>query len=182
MGGVYLGHDTRLDRAVAIKALPEHLADHPDRLARFEREARTLASISHPTAGLMAVPFDIRSLRVEGTPVALLPEIAFGRNNVPVYACTTRRRGNHAPQPGLRPLVRCTDAVLFDRPRRGVETYAVLTRLPAPHRLTPADAWALLSANLVEPAKVVALEGPAHAVLLARLAAVGTGGGRTSMR
>ena len=60
-----------------------------------------------------------------------------------------------------------------------VESYAVLTRLPAPHRLAPADAWALLSANFVEPAKIVALEGPVHAVLLARLAAVGTGGGRT---
>jgi len=60
-----------------------------------------------------------------------------------------------------------------------VEAYAVLTRLPAPHRIAPADAWALLSANFVEPARVVALGGPAHATLLARLAAVGTGGGRT---
>jgi len=48
MGVVYLGHDTRLDRPVAIKALPEHLAGDPDRLARFEREARTLASLSNP--------------------------------------------------------------------------------------------------------------------------------------
>jgi predicted nucleic acid-binding protein len=60
-----------------------------------------------------------------------------------------------------------------------VEAYAVLTRLPAPHRIAPADAWALLSANFVEPATVVALEGPAHAVLLARLAVAGAGGGRT---
>jgi len=60
-----------------------------------------------------------------------------------------------------------------------VEAYAVLTRLPAPHRVAPADAWALLTANFVEPAEVVALEGQAHAVLLARLAAAGTGGGRT---
>jgi predicted nucleic acid-binding protein len=60
-----------------------------------------------------------------------------------------------------------------------VEAYAVLTRLPAPHRLAPGDAWALLTANFVEPAEVVALDGPAHAALLARLAAAGTGGGRT---
>lgn len=60
-----------------------------------------------------------------------------------------------------------------------IEAYAVLTRLPAPHRIAPADAWALLSANFVEPATVVALEGPQHAALLARLAAAGTGGGRT---
>jgi hypothetical protein len=48
MGVVYLGHDTRLDRKVAIKALPEHLAQEPERLARFEREAKTLASLNHP--------------------------------------------------------------------------------------------------------------------------------------
>ena len=60
-----------------------------------------------------------------------------------------------------------------------IEAYAVLTRLPPPHRIAPADAWAVLSANFVEPARVIALEGPAHAVLLARLAAAGTGGGRT---
>ena len=56
MGVVYLGRDTRLDRAVAIKALPAHLADDPDRLARFEREARTLASLNHPNvAGIHGV-------------------------------------------------------------------------------------------------------------------------------
>lgn len=60
-----------------------------------------------------------------------------------------------------------------------VEAYAVLTRLPAPHRLAPADAWAVLSANFVEGAGIVALDGPAHGALLARLAAAGTGGGRT---
>ena len=56
MGVVYLGHDTRLDRKVAVKALPEHLAQDPDRLARFEREAKTLASLNHPNvAGIHGV-------------------------------------------------------------------------------------------------------------------------------
>ena len=56
MGVVYLGHDPRLHRAVAIKALPEHLASDPDRLARFTREARTLAQLSHPNvAGIFGV-------------------------------------------------------------------------------------------------------------------------------
>jgi serine/threonine protein kinase len=56
MGVVYLGHDTRLDRPVAIKAMPEHLATDPDRLARFEREARTLAQLTHPNvAGIHGV-------------------------------------------------------------------------------------------------------------------------------
>lgn len=48
MGVVYLGHDTRLDRAVAIKALPPDVAADPERLQRFEREAKVLASLSHP--------------------------------------------------------------------------------------------------------------------------------------
>jgi len=48
MGIVYLAHDTRLDRTVALKALPDDVASDPDRLQRFEREARLLASLSHP--------------------------------------------------------------------------------------------------------------------------------------
>lgn len=53
MGEVFLARDTRLDRAVAIKALPAHLALDPDRLARFEREAKTLAALNHP--GIAAI-------------------------------------------------------------------------------------------------------------------------------
>jgi len=60
-----------------------------------------------------------------------------------------------------------------------VETYAVLTGLPAPHRLSPADAWALVKANFVEAATVIALNGPAHITLLGRLATTGIGGGRS---
>ncbi len=48
MGVVYLGRDTRLNRPVAIKVLPDAFARDPDRLARFEREARLLASLTHP--------------------------------------------------------------------------------------------------------------------------------------
>ncbi len=51
MGEVFLARDTRLDRQVAIKALPAHLAQDPDRLARFQREAKVLASLNHPGIG-----------------------------------------------------------------------------------------------------------------------------------
>ena len=51
MGVVYVAHDSRLDRQVAIKALPEHLSSDADRLARFQREAKVLASLNHPNIG-----------------------------------------------------------------------------------------------------------------------------------
>ncbi len=49
MGEVYRARDTRLDRTVALKILPEGFATDPDRLARFEREAKALAALSHPS-------------------------------------------------------------------------------------------------------------------------------------
>ncbi len=48
MGEVYKARDTRLDRIVAIKVLPAHLADRSDLSERFEREAKTIASLNHP--------------------------------------------------------------------------------------------------------------------------------------
>jgi serine/threonine-protein kinase len=48
MGEVYRARDRRLDRTVAIKILPEALAHDPERIARFEREAKTLAALNHP--------------------------------------------------------------------------------------------------------------------------------------
>jgi hypothetical protein len=56
MGEVYLGRDARLDREVAIKVLPEAFASQPDRLRWFERESKTLASLSHPN--ILAI-FDV---------------------------------------------------------------------------------------------------------------------------
>lgn len=48
MGEVYRARDTRLDRTVAVKILPSHLADNPEARQRFEREARTISSLNHP--------------------------------------------------------------------------------------------------------------------------------------
>ena len=48
MGEVYKAKDTRLDRSVAIKVLPAAFSADPDRRARFEREAKTIAGLNHP--------------------------------------------------------------------------------------------------------------------------------------
>ncbi len=59
------------------------------------------------------------------------------------------------------------------------EAYAVLTRLPPPHRLAPADAWTLVRTNFVDQADLVTLDAQASVTVLEELAAVGVGGGRT---
>jgi Tol biopolymer transport system component len=53
MGEVYRARDTKLDRDVAVKVLPAHLAEAPEALARFEREAKAVAALSHP--GILAI-------------------------------------------------------------------------------------------------------------------------------
>ena len=55
MGEVYRARDTKLDRDVALKVLPEGFTSDPDRLARFEREAKVLASLNQPNIGSVHV-------------------------------------------------------------------------------------------------------------------------------
>jgi predicted nucleic acid-binding protein len=59
------------------------------------------------------------------------------------------------------------------------EAYSVMTRLPAPHRLSPADALALLEANFMERTRLVALDASGYRSLLRGAAAEGVAGGRT---
>lgn len=53
MGVVYKAHDTKLERQVAVKAMPKHLSDDPTARARFEREAKLLASLNHSHIGII---------------------------------------------------------------------------------------------------------------------------------
>jgi TolB-like protein/Tfp pilus assembly protein PilF len=67
MGEVYLAHDVRLRRDVAVKTLPRLFTSDPVRLARFEREARMLAALNHPHIGAIYGVVD-----VEGAPALVL--------------------------------------------------------------------------------------------------------------
>src|SRR5262245_55702640 len=58
------------------------------------------------------------------------------------------------------------------------ETYAVLTRLPAPHRLAPADAWQLIEENFSRSATVVALSAKTYAAVMRKAVAQAVAGGR----
>ena len=72
MGQVYRARDTKLDRDVAIKILPDAFASDPERLARFQREAKTLASLNHPNIAA------IYGLEENGGMTALVMELVEG--------------------------------------------------------------------------------------------------------
>ncbi|MGH9199712.1 MAG: protein kinase domain-containing protein [Vicinamibacterales bacterium] len=77
MGDVYRAHDARLGRDVAIKVLPEAFTSDPDRLARFEREARALAALNHPNIATIHGLEDsggVRALVMELVPGPTLTE------------------------------------------------------------------------------------------------------------
>ena len=94
MGEVYRAYDERLEREVAIKILPRSSASDPERLARFEREARLLAALNHPHIGAIygVEPVDGRPALVlelvEGETLAA--RIATGR--LPAGRSTDNRR------------------------------------------------------------------------------------------
>ncbi len=72
MGIVYRARDTKLDRNVALKVLPDLFADDPERLARFQREAKVLASLNHPNIA------QIHGLEESGETRALVLEYVEG--------------------------------------------------------------------------------------------------------
>jgi eukaryotic-like serine/threonine-protein kinase len=72
MGVVYRARDTQLQRQVALKLLPDHFANDPDRLNRFEREAQVLASLNHPNIA------QIYGLEKSGAASCIAMELAEG--------------------------------------------------------------------------------------------------------
>ena len=80
MGQVYRATDTKLNRQVALKILPEAFATDPDRLARFQREAQVLASLNHPN---IAAIYGLEE--VEGTRALVLELVGYR----PLRLCRT---------------------------------------------------------------------------------------------
>ena len=76
MGQVYRARDTKLNRDVALKILPDSFADDPDRLARITREAQTLASLNHPNIA------QIHGLEESGGGRALIMELVEGEDQM----------------------------------------------------------------------------------------------------
>jgi hypothetical protein len=102
MGEVYRAHDTRLNRDVALKVLPEAFARDSERMARFEREAKVLASLNHPNIAA------IYGLEESGPIRALVMELVEG----PTLA--ERIRGGAIPLEEALPIARqVADAVEY---------------------------------------------------------------------
>jgi Tol biopolymer transport system component len=95
MGEVYRARDTRLQRDVAIKVLPERLAENEQALARFEREARIVAALSHP--GILAI-HDVGRAGATAYAVMELLEGATLRDELRDGSLAPRRAAEYAAQ------------------------------------------------------------------------------------
>jgi serine/threonine protein kinase/Tol biopolymer transport system component len=111
MGEVYRAHDTKLGRDVALKVLPDDVGGDPERLRRFEREARTLAALNHPHIA------QIYGFEDDGTVRALVMELVPGESLADRIA-----KANGTPRspsdgaPGLQPRgLPIRDALEFAR-------------------------------------------------------------------
>jgi len=97
MGEVYRARDTRLDRDVAIKVLPEAFAADPDRVRRFEHEARAIAALNHPHIcqihdvgpGYLVLEY------VEGAPLYVAPPPLEAVPHVDPESVRSRARNSH---------------------------------------------------------------------------------------
>jgi eukaryotic-like serine/threonine-protein kinase len=92
MGEVYQAHDSKLGRNVAIKVLPEQFARDPERLARFQREAKMLAALNHPNIAAiygLEESGSIHYLVMELVPGETLRERVAGGHPVPVEEALT---------------------------------------------------------------------------------------------
>jgi serine/threonine protein kinase len=85
MGEVYRAKDTRLNRIVTVKVLPEAFAHDPERLSRFQREAKMLAALNHPN---IATIYGLEHSNAEISRKVPLGKCAHDRANHLILSCT----------------------------------------------------------------------------------------------
>ncbi len=156
MGEVYKARDTRLDRTVAIKVLPEHIAGREDLRARFEREARAVASLNHPH---ICVLYDIGN--EEGVGGYMVMEYLEGET---LEACI--ERGALPLQGALRYALQIADAL--DRAHRAGVTHR---DIKPGNIIITRDGVKVLDFGL---AKSTAKPGPTDATIVKSLTTEGT--------
>jgi len=166
MGEVYRARDTKLGRDVAIKLLPRAFTADPDRLARFEREARLLASLNHPHIGAI---YGVEAL--DGVP-ALVLELVEGETLADKLA-GEEARGKGLPIPEVVAIARQLAEALDAAHERGIVHRDLK---PANITITPAGTVKILDFGL---AKVIAAD--ASSPELSRGRTMNVGGTRDGM-
>src|SRR5687768_2973283 len=102
MGEVYVARDTTLDRDVALKVLPELFTSDPDRMARFEREAKVLVSLNHPN---IAQVYGFAHPSTGSGQAAIAMELVDGEDlSAIIAAASLDANGAPGPQPRGMPL------------------------------------------------------------------------------
>ena len=109
MGEVYRARDTKLNRDVAIKVLLPAVASDPERLARFEREAKTLASLNHPNIGAIHWLEDANSVTALVFELAESPTLAdrIAKGAAAFRSPCCSRSSGRIPPPRSDALRRC---------------------------------------------------------------------------
>jgi serine/threonine protein kinase len=139
MGQVFRARDTRLQRDVAIKVLPHSFAQDPERLHRFEQEARAVAALNHPNllivfdAGTMPVP----GIRGDETSPYLVSELLEGstlRERLLAGTFASRYGGRTCPATSERS---CTRSAEFQRFRMTCSSLCRATARATPTSTTP---------------------------------------------
>ena len=166
MGEVYRARDSNLGRDVAIKILPRGFTADPDRLARFEREARLLASLNHPHIGAIYGVEELEGGR------ALVLEMVEGLTLADKLA-GEEARGEGLPIPEALAIARQIADALDAAHERGIVHRDLK---PANIKITPAGTVKVLDFGL---AKVVAGDGSSPD--LSRLPTMAGGGTRDGM-
>ena len=98
MGEVYRARDTKLDRDVALKVLPEAFTQDPDRLSRFEREAKVLASLNHPNIGHIYGLEEADGIRALVLELVEGPTLADRIKQGPIHSMKHSRQPSRSPR------------------------------------------------------------------------------------